>query len=151
MPLEYDTFVEVTKKEDGSAEEMATHKPLCYYFMHDGPMNKVKAIFERPDMSIQQHLKLLYIRAKVECVRINQVLIDYEAYINVMPHSLLKRIGKYDTDLKSNNTVLSNYKGKTNRSLGVIQVDMVIGTTTRPILFVVILTKENYNLLLRQE
>lgn len=79
--------------------------------MHDGSVNEDKAIFERHDMSMQQHLKPLYIRAKVEGVGVNNVLIYCGACINVMPHSLLKRIGKYDTDLKSNNMVLSNYEG----------------------------------------
>lgn len=77
-------------------------------------------------MSMQQHMKPLYIRAKVECVGVNKVLIDCGACINVIPHPLLKRICKYDTDLKSNNMVLSNYEGKTNRPLGITQVDMVI-------------------------
>lgn len=98
--------------------------------MHDGSVNKDRAIFERFGMSMQQHLKPLYIRAKVEGLRVNKVLIDCGAYINVMPHSLLNRIGKYDTNLKSKNMVLSNYEGKPSKPLGVIQVDMVIGTIT---------------------
>lgn len=100
---------------------------------------------------MQQHLKPLYIRAKVEGVGVNKVLIDCRACINVMPHSLLKRIDMYDTDLESNNMVLFNYEGKTSRLFGVIQVDVVIGTITRPTLFVVIPTKINYNLLLDRE
>lgn len=47
--------------------------------------------------------------------------------------------------------VLSNYMGKTSKCLGVIQVDVVVGTTTRPMLFVVVPTKANYNLLLGRE
>lgn len=34
--------------------------------------------------------------------------------------------------------VLSNYEGKTHRSLGVIQVDLAVGTIVRPTLFMVI-------------
>lgn len=60
----------------------------------------------------------------------------------------LRKIGKYDTDYKSNNMVLSNYERKTNKPLSVIQVDVVVGTTTQLMLFVVIPTKENYNLFL---
>lgn len=47
--------------------------------------------------------------------------------------------------------VLLNYEGKTNKTLGVIQVDIMVGTTTRPTLFIVMLTKTNYNLLLGKE
>lgn len=85
----------------------------------------------------------------MESIIINKVLIDYGACINVMPYSLLRKIGKYDIDLKSNNMVLSNYMGNNGRPLRVIQVDVVMGTTTRPTLFIVIQTKVNYNLLLR--
>lgn len=47
--------------------------------------------------------------------------------------------------------VLSNYERKTSHSLGVIQVNIVLGTIAKPTLSVVISTKENYNLLLGQE
>lgn len=53
LPLEYDVVTKVTEEEDGSAEEMDTHKPLCYYVMHDDSVNKDKTIFKRPNMSIQ--------------------------------------------------------------------------------------------------
>lgn len=78
---------------------MATHNPLCYYVMHDGSFNNDKFIFKMPNMLIQQHLKPLYIKSKVEGVRVNKSFIDSGACFNVMPNSLLKRIGKYDTNL----------------------------------------------------
>lgn len=130
---------------------MVTHKLLCYYVMNDGFVNEDKDIFEIPDMHMQHHLKPLFIRAKVEHIGINEVLIDCGACINMMPHSLLRKIGKYDTDLKPNNMVLSNYEGKTGKTLGIIQVNMVVGITTRPTLFAVIPTKANYNLLFGRE
>lgn len=65
-----------------------------------------------------------------------------------MPQSLSGKISKSATNLTCNNMVLSNYEGKTRKPLGVIQVDVVVVTTTRPTLFVVVSTKENYNMLL---
>lgn len=50
-----------------------------------------------------------------------------------------------------NNMVLFNYEGKMSMSLGVIQMDVVEWTTTWPFIFVVILIKVNYNLLLGRE
>lgn len=52
LPVEYDRVTEVTEEEDGFSEEMVTYKPLCYYVMHDGLVNKYKVVFERPDMSL---------------------------------------------------------------------------------------------------
>lgn len=126
--------------------EMDTLRPLCYYVPNDGSFNENKTTFERPDMSVHQHL-----RAKVEGVRINKILIDYGVCINIMPHFLLRKIGKYDTDSKLDKMVLSNYEGKTNKPSGVIQVNVLVGTTTRPTLFIVIPTKADYNLLLGRE
>lgn len=52
LPLEYDTATKVIE-EEGLDEELATHKPLCYYVMNKGSMNKDCAIFERPYMAMQ--------------------------------------------------------------------------------------------------
>ena len=51
-------------------------------------------------------------------------------------------------DLRQHNMVLSNYEGKTNNIMGVVQVDLVVDTTTRLTLFMVIDSKANFNLLL---
>lgn len=59
--------------------------------------------------------------------------------------------GWKDTDLHPHNMVLSNYEGKTGHILGIIQVDISVGTLTRPTLFMVISSKENCNLLLGLE
>lgn len=119
--------------------------------MNDGSVNEDCAIFERPDMAMKQHLKPLYIRAKVNCVGINKVLIDCVACVNVMPQSLFGKKSESTTDLAYNNMVLSNYEGKTNKPLGVIQVDIVVGTTIRPTFFMLVPTKANYNFLLGRE
>lgn len=119
--------------------------------MKDDPINEDNATFERLDMLMQHHLKPLFIRAKVENVCIHKVLVDRGTFINIMPAFFLRKIGKYDTDLKPDNMVLSNYEGKTIITLGVIQVDMVVGNTSRPNFFMAIPTKANYNLLFSRE
>ena len=67
------------------------------------------------------------------------------------PQSLLKKIGKFDTDLKPHNIVLSNYEGKVGHSLGAIQVKLTVGTITRRNLFMAVPSKANFNLLLGRE
>ena len=47
--------------------------------------------------------------------------------------------------------VLSNYEGKVGQTLGVIQVDLTVGSSCRPTMFMVIEAKANYNLLLGRE
>lgn len=75
---------------------------------------------------------------------INKVLVEGGATINIVLHSVLTKIGKLDTDLRPHNMFLSNYEGTTSHALGIIQVDVMVGTIAKPKLFVVIPTKENW-------
>jgi hypothetical protein len=119
--------------------------------MNEGEVIETDAVFKRPTESMKSHLKPLYIWAKVEDVGINKVLIDGGAAINLMPSALLKKIGKSVSDLRPHNMVLSDFEGKTTKSLGVILLSVRVGTVTRPTLFVVVSSKANYNMLLGRE
>lgn len=66
-----------------------------------------------------------------------------------MPHSLLRKIGKSDIDLRPHNIALSNYEGKTLHSLCAIHVNLAVGSVIRPTLFIVVPSKANFNFLLR--
>ena len=152
LPSEYDVQSEVTEIESEFDHfDMADPKPVCYYVMNNGCVEEQLAYFEKPDFQMKSHLKPLFIRAKVENVGINKVLIDGGAAVNLMPRSMLYKIGKHDTDLSAHNIVLSNYEGKTGYSLGAIQVDVAVGSIVRPTLFLVIQSKANFNLLLGRE
>jgi hypothetical protein len=87
----------------------------------------------------------------VDEIGINKVLVDGGAVVNLMPQSLLKRIGKTDKDLKPHNVILSNYEGTTGHFLGALQVSLTVGTVVRPTLFMVVPSKANFNLLLGRE
>lgn len=148
FPIEYDTITEATKEDDGFIEELENHKPLCFYVMNKSSVDEDNAIFKRLDLGMQQHLKLLFIWAKVANVEVSKNLADGGTSINLMPPSLSRKIGKYDTYLKPHNMVLFEYERKVNKPLGVLQVDVFVETTTKPTLFLVITTKVNYNLLI---
>lgn len=133
------------------AEEMALHKPTCYFVMNNGSIENQDAFFEKPTPGMKNHLKPLLIRAKVEGVAVNKVLVDCGATVNIMPHHLLKKIGRYDTDIRSHNVVLSDYGGKTTHTMGVVQFNVIVGSVVRPTIFMVFNAKPNYNLLLGRE
>lgn len=71
--------------------------------------------------------------------------------VNLMPQFMLKMIGMFDTNVKHHNMVLSNYASKIGHTLGVVQVDLIVGLITRPTMFMAIQAKANYNLLLGLE
>lgn len=149
LPREFDQIIEVEDIDNIIEIEMAAHKPVCYYVMNNGCMEEHNAFFERPGEVMKSYLKPLFITGKVEDVLINKILVDCGTTVNLMPHRLLRKIGKYDIDSKPHNMVLSNYEGKVGTTLGVIQVELTVGTVTRSTMFMEI--KANYNLLLRRE
>lgn len=149
FPTEYDMVSEVSEAdEDFIPDETVADKLLCYYVMNNGMVEEQKAMFEKPSPGMMYHLKLLFIRTKVDRVTVNKVSVDGGEDVNLMPYTLFKKMGKYDADLRQYNMVLSNYEGKTSNILGVIQVKLVVGTTTRSTLFMVINSKANFNFLL---
>lgn len=71
--------------------------------------------------------------------------------MNFMPRPMFSKLGKCGSNLRPYNMVLSNYERKTSSILGVIQVELAIGTSTKLTLSMVIKSKEKFNLLLGRE
>src|SRR4051812_27500446 len=126
LPHEFNQETKIEDCEEADEEEIARHKLVCYYVLNNGEVEELKAFFERPDE-------------------------DGGATVNLMPQYMLKRIGMFDTDIRPHSMVLSNYEGKIGQTLGVIQVNLTVGSVTRPTMFMVIPAKANYNLLLGRE
>lgn len=109
LPVEYDQVMKIEEYEETTEEEMTKHRPVCYYIMSNGCIKEYNVVFERPDKAMKNHLKPLFIRGKVENVGTNKVLVYGGATVNLMPHFMLNKIEKFNTDLKPHNIVLSNY------------------------------------------
>jgi len=124
---------------------------MCHFVTNNGSGDEQKYMFENPDDLMKNHLKPLFIQAKVYEIGINKVFVDGGAAVSLMPQSLLKRIGKTDKDLKLYNKILSNYEGKVGHSLGALQVSLTVSTVVRQSLFIVVPLKANFNLLLGRE
>lgn len=118
LPREFNQITEVEDTDDVIEMEMVAHKPVCYYMMNNSCVEEQNAFFERPDEVMKSHLKPLFITRIVEDIPINKILVDCGATVNLMGHHLLRKIGKYDTDAKPHNMVLSNYEGKVGPLLG---------------------------------
>lgn len=122
-------------------DQADNQKPFCYYVMNNGVLKEQYVVFERPDPGIMYHVKPLFIREKVDDMLVNKVSVDEGATVNLMSFSIFKKMGKTDKDLRPHNMVLSNYEGKTTNVLGVIQVDLSVGSTSRLMLFMVTKSK----------
>jgi len=151
FPVEYGVTSEINEDEGDFTEEMAVHKPLCYYVMDNGCVEGEHAMFAKPDHHMKSHLKPLFVQAKINNVGINKVLINGGAVANLLPQFLLKKIGLSKSDLKPHNVILFNYERKSRSSLGAVEVDLVVGTVKRSTIFLVVASKAYYNLLLGRE
>lgn len=151
LPREFDQITEVEDTDNITKMEMAAHKPVSYYVMNNGCVEEQSSFFELPYEAMKIHLNPVFITGKVEDVPINNILVDCDATVNLIPHRILRRIGKYDADVKPHNMVLSNYEVKVGTTLEVIQVELTVGTVTRSTMFMIMDTKANYNLLLGRE
>jgi len=128
LPVEYDVVSEVEdSEEEFDSKDM---EELMFYFVTNNGFG-------------DEH--------KVDEIGINKVLFGGGIAVNLMPQSLLKRIGKTDKDLKPHNAIMSNYEGKAGHSLGSLQVSLTVGTVVKPTLFMVVPLKTNFNLLLGRE
>jgi hypothetical protein len=79
-------------------------------------------IFEKPQAKNYKHLKALYLKGYINGQPINKMLVDTGAAVNIMPYSVLCRLGRSVGDLIKTNITLSNFNGQTSEAQGVLSV-----------------------------
>lgn len=109
FPREYNYGIEVVEIEDCEEDELVKYKPVCYFVMNNICIEEKNSLFERPHEGMKSHIKPLFIREKVEGTTVNKTLVDGGTVVNLMPHFLLAKVGKFNTCLRPHNMVLSNY------------------------------------------
>lgn len=91
LPREYNCAIEVSKPTDSEEEEeIMKHKPVYYFVMNNSCIEEHIAFFERPREGIKSHLRLFFIRAKVEDTIVNKILMDRGVVVNLMLRFLLR-------------------------------------------------------------
>jgi hypothetical protein len=68
-----------------------------------------------------------------------------------MPYSVLHRLGCSTGDLIKTNIMLSDFNGQTSEALGVLNVDLTVGSKTVPTSFFVVNSKSTYTILLGRD
>jgi hypothetical protein len=69
------------------------------------------AIFQKPK-DTDNHLKALYMKGHINGKPISRMLVDGGAIINLMPYSLLKKLGGSDEELIKTNMTISGIGGE---------------------------------------
>jgi hypothetical protein len=68
-------------------------------------------IFEKPREKNYKHLKALYLKGYINGHLVNKMLVDTGAAVNIMPYSVLHRLGCSTEDLIKTNIMLSDFNG----------------------------------------
>jgi hypothetical protein len=68
-------------------------------------------IFEMPQEKNYKHLKALYLKGYINGHPVNKMLVDIGAAVNIMPYSMLHRLGHSAKYLIKTNVTLSDFNG----------------------------------------
>ncbi|KAK1631516.1 hypothetical protein QYE76_005831 [Lolium multiflorum] len=108
-------------------------------------------IFEKPRERSYRHLKALYLKGYINGQPISKMLVDTGAAVNIMPYSMLRRLGRSNEDLIKTNVTLSDFNGQPSEAKGVLNVDLTVGRKTIPTSFFIIDSKITYAVLLGRD
>jgi hypothetical protein len=111
-------------------------------------LEHTQVIFEKPEYEKRLHLKVLFLKGFVNGKPVTRMLVDEGGAVNMMPYTMLHKIGKSDEDLTQIDMLLVDFEGNISPGQGAICVGLTIGSKTLPTAFFVIKGRGSYNLLL---
>jgi hypothetical protein len=122
------------------------HAPVAQLDLGPRPV-----IFEKPRERNYRHLKALYLKGCINGQPVSRMLVDIGAAVNIMPYSVLRRLGHSVGDLIKINITLSDFNGQTSKAQGVLSVDLTVGGKIVPTSFFVVNSKGSYTVLLGRD
>jgi predicted aspartyl protease len=79
------------------------------------------------------------------------MLVDTGATVNIVPYSVLHRLGCSAEDLIKTNVTLSDFNGQASEAQGGLNVDLTVGSKTVPTDFFIVSSKSTYTVLLGRD
>ena len=110
-----------------------------------------KAILEKPFMEMTRHIKPLYVRTHLNGRPVSKVLIDNGSAVNVMPLRMLRALGRSNSDMIEIEVAMFTFTREVSKSLGILPIDITIGSKIALSIFFVIDSTANYNILLGRD
>jgi hypothetical protein len=110
-----------------------------------------QVVFEKLEDENRQHLKALFLKGFVNGKPVTRMLVGGGAVVNLMPYTMLRKIGKSGEYLTQTDMMLVDFEGNVSPAQGAIYVELNIGIKTLPTAFFVIKGRGSYNLLLDRD
>ena len=95
-----------------------------------------------------RHIKPLYVRAHLNGRTVSKVLIDNGSVVNVRP---LRALERNISDLIETEVTVSSITEEVSKTLGILPIDITIGSKTALFAFFTIDSTANCNILLRRD
>ena len=102
-------------------------------------------------MEVTRHIRSLYVRAYFNDKPVSKVLVDNGLTVNVMPLRMLRALERSIGDLVETEVFVSSFTGEISKTLGVLPIDITMGTKTSLSALFVINSTTNYNALLGRD
>jgi predicted aspartyl protease len=96
-------------------------------------------------------LKALYLKGYINGHPVNKMLVDTGAAVNIMPYSVLCRLGCFVEDLIKTNDTLRDFNGQASEAQGILNMDLTVGSKTVPTSFFIVSSKSTYTVLLGRD
>jgi hypothetical protein len=96
-------------------------------------------------------LKALYLKGYINGHSVNKIFFDTGAAVNIVPYSVLRRLGRSAEDLIKTNVTMSDFNGQALEAQDILNVDLTVGSKTVPTSFFIISSKNTYTVLLRRD
>ena len=110
-----------------------------------------KVILDKPSVKMTRHIKPLYVRAHLNGKPVSKVLIETGSVVNVIPLRMLRALGMSLNDMIETEVVMFVFTREVSNTLGILPIDITIGSKTALSAFFVIDSIANYNILLGRD
>ncbi|KAM1936388.1 hypothetical protein ACFX15_013662 [Malus domestica] len=108
-------------------------------------------VFSHPNISLANHLKLIYVTAHLEGVLFKRILVDGGATINVLPAKQMKRLGRGIKDLIPTDLTVYSFSGAITKTLGILPLEVDLGSKQIMLAFFVVDCTSTYGALLGRD
>ena len=110
-----------------------------------------RVILEKPSVEMTRHIRPLYIKAHLNGKPISRVLIDDGSVMNVIPSRTLVMLGRTEEDLIPTDVTMSAFTGEVTKVLGVLPMEITVGSKTSLTAFFIVNSSASYNVLLGRD
>ncbi|KAM1405500.1 hypothetical protein ACFX2F_000328 [Malus domestica] len=134
-------------------EERALGKAESTEASKDGPFRIYtdEMVFSRPNISLANHLKPIYVAAHLEGAPFKIILIDGGAAVNVLPSKQMRKMGRGTGDLIPTELTVSSFSGAITKTHGVLPLDVDLGSKQIMLAFFVVDCTSTYGALLGRD